>query len=100
MPQEPLHTVCPHCQCRMEVDRLSGEVLAHQAPPEDFDAAAKRATEDRQEARRDAFDAALRAEKSREKDLDDLFRQASEKQEKKSDEDDDAPGHAMDDRWR
>ena len=101
MPREPLHTRCPHCQASLQVDPQSGEVLAHEAPPDDFAAAARRAQEGRKSERKDAFEAALRAEKSREKDLDDLFRKASEKQEQKGDEDDgEAPGHAMDDRWQ
>lgn len=83
----------------MSVDSLSGEVQAFDPPAEDMEAAAQRATVGRQSARKDAFDAALNAEKSRAKDLDDLFNQAAEKQEKKGD-DESAPGNALDDRWQ
>ena len=83
----------------MQIDPLSGEVLAHEPPPEAMEDALRRATEGRASERKDAFEAALRAEKSREKDLDDLFRKASEKQERKG-EDEATPGHDMDDRWR
>lgn len=82
----------------MSVDPLSGEVQAHIPPADDMAAAAERATDGRKAARKDAFEAALRAEKRREKDLDDLFRDAAEKQEKKGD--DSAPGNALDDRWQ
>jgi hypothetical protein len=83
----------------MSVDPLSGEVQAFDPPAEDMQAAARRATTGRESARKDAFDTALRAEKSRAKDLDDLFKQASEKQGKKVD-DESAPGNALDDRWQ
>lgn len=83
----------------MSVDSLSGEVQAFDPPAEDLESAAKRATAGRESARKDAFDAALSAEKSRSKDLDDLFRQAAEKQEKKGD-DSSAPDNALDDRWQ
>lgn len=85
----------------MQVDPQSGEVVTFEAPPDDFAAAARRAGEGRKTERKDAFDAALRAEKSREQELDDLFRKASEKQDQKGDDEDGAaPGHAMDDRWQ
>jgi hypothetical protein len=99
MSRPPIQTVCPHCKCRMSVDSLSGEVQAFDPPAEDMEAAALRATAGRQSARKDAFDTALSAEKSRAKDLDDLFKQAAEKQEKKG-EDESAPGNALDDRWQ
>lgn len=83
----------------MSVDPLSGEVKAFDPPAVDMESAAQRVTAGRESARKDAFDAALRAEKSRSKDLDELFNQAAEKQEKKGD-DDSAPGNALDDRWQ
>lgn len=78
---------------------MSGEVLAHDPPPEDLEEAGRRATEGAQRARQDAFDAALRAERSRETELDDLFRKASEKQADKQD-DEERPDNPLDDRWR
>ncbi|MCH2101152.1 MAG: hypothetical protein MK209_04460 [Planctomycetes bacterium] len=85
----------------MQIDPQSGEVLACEPPPDDFAVAARRAQEGRKSERKDAFESALRAEKGREEELDDLFRKASKKQDEKNDQGDgEAPGHAMDDRWR
>lgn len=98
MPRSPLRTECPHCKCKMQINPLNGEVLSHEAPPEDFAAAERKATRDAEQQRKDAFDAALNAEKSRAKDLDDLFRKAAESQEKKGE--DDPPSHALDDKWQ
>lgn len=48
--------------------------------------------------RKDAFESALKAERDREKDLDDLFRKAAQKQTDKGGKD--AADNPMDDRWR
>ena len=98
MPVEPLHSECPHCRAKLKVDPISGDVVSCEAPPDDFEKASHEAEKGGRVRRQDAFESALKAEKSRGKDLDDLFKKAAGKQKdlepkKKSD-------NPMDERWR
>ena len=86
--------VCPCCDSRIEVDLLSGKILRW-SRPEELDetgkpvvsetdwAEANQRVAQRKEKAADLFEAGLAREKSREKDLDDLFKKAKDKQEKK-----------------
>ena len=81
---------CPCCATRILVDVRTGRVLRSNRPAEtdetgkrvvrseDWDVAQER-VRSRQESAEDRFDAGLSREKSREQDLDDLFRRAEEK---------------------
>jgi hypothetical protein len=98
MSAKSLHSECPHCRAKLQIDPLSGEVLNFDPPPEDLGKAAREVEKRGQKSREDAFDAALRAENSREKDLDSLFRDASEKQGQAPNEE--RVDNPLDDRWR
>ena len=81
---------CPCCESRLEVDALSGKVVTWQRKTEldetgkpivreeDWDEASAR-VQGRLASATDRFDAGLAREQNREKDLDDLFKKASEK---------------------
>lgn len=81
---------CPCCEARLVIDVRTQSVLRH-APKEELDEfgkpktdgkrwdAAQKTVSDRQGRGTDAFDAALDKEKSRSRDLDDLFKKAQDK---------------------
>ena len=83
-------TVCPCCQTRLTVDVRSGKVLRSQSPLE-HDSTGKRVIKEgdwlsaservssRLDSAADRFEQGLGREKSREQDLDELFRKTSEK---------------------
>jgi len=82
--------VCPCCESRIEVDVRTGKVLRWRKPAElddtgkpvvnesDCNAANERVS-GRMAAASDKFDAGLAKERQRERDLDELFRRASDK---------------------
>ncbi|MDG1051605.1 MAG: hypothetical protein P8M11_15070 [Planctomycetota bacterium] len=81
---------CPCCESRLVVDVRTQTVLRH-APKESLDEfgkpvrdgrrwdAAARTVTDRESRSEDAFDSALNRERSRTRDLDDLFKKAQDK---------------------
>ena len=97
MSAKDLEIHCPCCESRIEVDLRTGKVLRWRKKGEsdesgkpvlresDWQAAADRVGK-RLSSATDKFDDSLGREKRREKDLDDLFRKASEKLERKDDE--------------
>lgn len=97
MSKKDLEIKCPDCGCRLRVDRETGAVIAHGAgeKPKDL-AEVKERMEGNTERKRDAFGAALQAERGRKNELDDLFKKASDKA-AGSEKDPDNP---LDDRWR
>lgn len=98
MPVDPLHSECPHCRAKLQVDPISGSVVSFEAPPDSLDKARREAESGQPQRRKDAFESALKAESHREKDLDDLFRKAAQKQQGK--DDGDKADNPLDDRWR
>jgi hypothetical protein len=98
MSAKSLHTECPHCRAKLQIDPMSGVVLNFDPPPEDLNKALRDVEKRSKKTREDAFDAALKAEGSREKDLDSLFRDASDKQDKAPQ--DERADNPLDDRWR
>ncbi len=100
MKKKDLELKCPDCGSRLRVDCETGEVIAHgqEEKPDDLLDVARR-LEGRHEAKSNAFDDALSAEKSRKQDLDDLFKKASDKN-RDSDDDDEKVDNPLDDRWR
>jgi len=98
MKKKDLELKCPDCGSHLRVDRETGQVIAHgpeERPTDLLDVV--RGIEGRHQAKSDAFDAALDAEKGRKQELDDLFRKAAEKS---KDDDGDKPDNPLDDRWR
>ncbi len=89
---------CPCCDTRLTVDVLTRKILKH-APPEQVDetgkpilneerwGAANEKVSGRRAAALDKFDAALGKERTRERDLDDLFEQAKRKAKDGADQD-------------
>lgn len=88
---------CPCCESRLSVDVRTSRVLRWRAAPKpgeeeperkskDWGAAQERVT-GRLGAAADKFDEGLQRERSREGDLDDLFRKANEKIRRKQDDD-------------
>ncbi|MBC8328676.1 MAG: hypothetical protein H8E31_08015 [Planctomycetes bacterium] len=90
-----LKVKCPGCGERLEVDPRSGQVvsLGKGEKPQDLAEAVQR-SEERQEAVKDSFSAALEAERHRKDELEDAFRRAAQKA-KDSD-----PENPNEDRWR
>ncbi len=98
MSLKQIEITCPCCEATLVVDVLTQTVLKH-APKAQLDATGKpildetrwqsaQATiQNRGRESADAFDQALRQEADREKDLDDLFRQAQNKVKKRREED-------------
>ena len=90
MEKRDVKLTCPCCESRLEVDVRTGKVLKWNRKTEldttgkpilkeeDWTGAADRVQGRLSEAA-DKFDSSLASEKSRESDLDDLFRKASEK---------------------
>ncbi len=98
MSKTPIRSECPCCRARLEIDPVSGDVVAHQPPPQDLESALKAASRGGGQSSKDAFSDALEAEKERSKDLDDLFRKAADKQKKTDSEK--PSDNPMDERWR
>jgi len=90
MAAKDLEITCPCCESRLEVDLRTGKVLRWSRKSEldeagkpvvresDWNSATERVSK-RMGSANDKFDETLTREKNREKDLDDLFRKASEK---------------------
>ncbi|MCA9000279.1 MAG: hypothetical protein KDB61_00050 [Planctomycetes bacterium] len=90
MASKEIEVRCPCCESVLVVDVLTAKVLKH-APKEKLDATGKVVLDEgrwdsarskvagRGQRGGDAFDQALGKEKSRESDLDDLFKKAKEK---------------------
>lgn len=90
MAAKDLEITCPCCESRLEVDVRTGKLVRWSKKSEldeagkpvvresDWGAAADKVNK-RMGAATDKFDETLTREKNREKDLDDLFRKASEK---------------------
>jgi|SaaInl4_135m_RNA_FD_contig_21_1735170_length_674_multi_3_in_0_out_0_1 hypothetical protein len=98
MTVDPLHSECPHCRAKLQVDPISGSVVSFDPPPETMAEAQREADSAQPQRRKDAFESALNAERNREKNLDDLFRKASQKQQ--GNEEGDRADNPLDDRWR
>jgi len=91
------HITCPCCESRLEVDVRTGTVVRWRKKGEvdetgkpvlregDWNTANQRVGQ-RLDSAAERFDAGLTREKSREKDLDDLFRKASDKLGQKGDD--------------
>lgn len=98
MRKKDLEIHCPDCGSRLRIDRETGVILAHgEDKASDMEEVQAR-IEERENQRSDAFGAALDAERGRKKELDDLFKEASEKA--KGSDDEDAPDNPLDERWR
>ena len=97
MSKKDLEIKCPDCGSRLRIDRETGAVIAHGAEEKPADLAEVKARmEGNTDRKRDAFGAALQAERGRKNELDALFKKASDKA-STSEEDPDNP---LDDRWR
>ena len=90
MPKKEIEITCPCCDTRLAVDVLTGRVMRSSGAQELDEFGKPRVTEqgwsdalgkvqERHGRGDSAFDDALRKEQNREKDLDDLFRQAHDK---------------------
>ena len=98
MRKKDLEIHCPDCGSRLRIDRETGAILAHgEEKAADLGEIHER-IEAREKKSQDTFGAALNAERDRKKELDDLFKKASDKA--KGDEDEHRPDNAMDERWR
>jgi len=98
MRKKDLEVHCPDCGSRLRIDRETGAILAHgEEKAADLGEIQGRIAVREQESQ-DAFGAAMIAERERKKELDDLFKKASDKT--KADQDQDRPDNAMDERWR
>lgn len=91
-----VEVTCPCCESRLSVDVRTSQVLRWRAAPkageegperksQDWGAAQKR-VEGRLGSAADKFDEGLQRERSREGDLDDLFRKANDKLRRKEDD--------------
>lgn len=90
---EPISVTCPHCGATLQIDVEAGVVVHHQAPVStaekiDFDARLKQMEADKKRAA-DRMAEAFRAEKSRDRILEDRFRKLMDGA--KNDEDADKP---------
>ncbi len=93
-----LRVPCPCCGRILVVDSATGEVLDHRAPGEgvaDLDEAARRHAE-RQAKKRDAFGAAMEAERRRKEELEERFRRAA----KRARDEGESGERPDEDRWR
>lgn len=99
MPRRDLEIRCPDCGTRIRLDPETGTVIAHGPgeKPSDFGEAAQRHAA-KASGRDDAFRAAMDAEKDRKAQLEDLFKQASDKAAKSDPKE--KPDRGNDDRWR
>jgi len=97
MSKKDLEIKCPDCGCRLRIDRETGAVIAHGPGEKPSDLLQVKAQMESNTARkRDAFGAALQAERGRKKELDDLFKKASDQAATHEDK----PDNPLDDRWR
>jgi len=89
---------CPDCGERIRIDAKTGVIIAHGKgdQPASFGEAAKQ-REERQAGKKDAFADAMKAEKGRSDELDQLFKKASEEADKEENEN--PPDSPMEDRW-
>jgi hypothetical protein len=95
--KKDLEIRCPDCGSRLRIDRETGAVIAHGKDEKAADFADVQARMAAKKQRKvDAFGDALKAERGRKTELDDLFRKASEKA--SANEED--PDNPLDDRWR
>ena len=98
MARKELQIHCPDCGERIRIDAKTGDIIAHGKGEKPTDLIeAKRLAESRKEKRKDAFFDALKAEKGRSSELDDLFKKASEEA---KDLDGNKPDNPMEDQWR
>lgn len=90
---------CPDCGERIRIDAKTGVVVAHGkgSKPASLGEAAKQ-REERQAGKKDAFADAMKAEKGRSVELDQLFKKASEETDKEEGES--PPNNSSEDRWR
>ncbi|MDP7062235.1 MAG: hypothetical protein QF489_04795 [Planctomycetota bacterium] len=98
MSKKDLEIKCPDCGSRLRIDRETGGIIAHGREDKAKDLAdVKARMEGKTQAKRDAFGAALKAERGRKNELDSLFKDAAEKASKNEEEEPDNP---LDERWR
>jgi hypothetical protein len=95
MPAKQIEVDCPCCDARLLIDVLTSKVLRHSMPEQRdelgkpildegrWDKAQDRIRARTSGAGQDKFDAALGREKSRSSDLDDLFKKAKDKLDKR-----------------
>ncbi len=98
MSSKEVQITCPCCESTLVIDVLTATVLKH-APKGKLDSmgkpildegrwqSAQGKVSERKERGKDAFDQAVNKEQSREQDLDDLFRKAKDKADRRSDDD-------------
>jgi hypothetical protein len=80
---ETIDVTCPHCGSSLKIDVSAGVVVAHEPPPErrdriDFDTRLKQMEEEKRRAA-SRMDEAMRKEKSRDRILEDRFRELMDK---------------------
>ena len=97
MDTKAVEVICPCCESRLEIDVRTGKVVRSRKKGEqdetgkpvmresDWTAASERVSQ-RMGSAGDKFDQSLSKEKGRAKDLDELFRKASDKLKKKPEE--------------
>ena len=95
MTVKQIDVTCPCCDTHLVVDVLTQKVLKHTRPEhmdpsgrpkatdERWDAANRKVADRQGRAGQDRFDAALGREQEREKNLDDLFKEAQDRLEKR-----------------
>ncbi len=98
MRKKDLEIHCPDCGSRLRIDRETGEILAHGEEKATDLGEIQGRMEAREKKSQEAFGAAMHAERDRKKELDDLFKKASDKT--KGDPGEDRPDSSKDDRWR
>ena len=90
---------CPDCGERIRIDTKTGVIIAHGkgTKPANLGEAAKQ-REERQAGKKDAFADAMKAEKGRSAELEQLFKKANEEADKEEGEN--PSDSSMEDRWR
>lgn len=86
MAKKDITVVCPCCETELVVDVLTQKVLRHRAKGSTAETTwgeAHGRVKEREARGTDAFDAALSGEKSRARDLDDLFAEAKRQAEER-----------------
>jgi|FLOH01.1.fsa_nt_gi hypothetical protein len=97
MSKKDLEIQCPDCGSRLRIDRETGAVIAHGVGAKPTDLAQVKAQMDGKKAhKRDAFGAAMEAERGRKNALDALFKKATDQAATKPED----PESPLDDRWR
>jgi len=84
MAKKDIRVICPCCDAELIIDLLTQTVLRHRtkdSTPESAWGAATAKVAERAERGTDAFDSALSGERSRARDLDDLFDEAKKQAE-------------------